>query len=107
MSHQITLEELGMIPKTEAPDQNKAMRENYAFPCGGCICNHCANSVECFDRCTGEAEFGCFVCDECRRYDGKEHLDNWRDSCCQYKVTNIHADRLRKAFKAVRPESEG
>lgn len=46
MSHQITLEELGLIPKTETPDQNKAIRKNYAFPCGGCICNHCANSVE-------------------------------------------------------------
>ena len=108
MSHQITLEELGRIPKSrEAPEQDKTTWKDYAFPCGGCICNHCANSVECFDKCTGEADFGCFVCDECRWCDGKELLDNWRDSCSQFKVTNAHAERLRKTFKVVRSESEG
>lgn len=108
MNHQITLEELGIIPKLkEDLDQEKAIRRDYAFICGGCLCNHCANSVECSDRCAGEADFGCFVCDECRGWDGKEILDNWRESCGQYKVTNSYAERIRKKLKVVKPESEG
>lgn len=106
MNHQMTLEEIGLIPKTkESFGQGNATQKDYAFPCGGCACNHCANSVECFDNCTGEADFGCFTCDECRRYDGKGIVDNYRDSCVKYKVTTIHAKRIRKTFKAVKPES--
>lgn len=96
MYHQMTLEEIGLIPKSK----------DYAFPCGGCVCNHCANSVECFDDCTSEADFGCFACDECRRYDEKGIVDNYRDICKQYKVTNAYADRMRRTFKTVKPESE-
>lgn len=107
MNHQITLEELGIIPKTQKDfEQGKTIRENYAFPCGGCICNHCANSVECFDRCMGEADFGCFTCDECRWCDGKGTIDNWRSSCGSYKVTDAYNKRIRRKFKAVKPESE-
>lgn len=103
MNHQITLEELGIIPKSkEVQKPKKAIQRDYAFPCGGCICNHCANSVECFDECTGEADFGCFSCDECSGWDGKEILDNWRERCDQYKVTNIYAKRIRRKFKTVR-----
>lgn len=43
-------------------------RDDYAFPCAGCLCNHCANNVETIDNCTGEAKEPCFVCDECRWY---------------------------------------
>lgn len=108
MNHQITLEELGLIPKSEeAPEQNKTIRKDYAFSCGGCICNHCANSVECFERCMGEADFGCFTCDECRRCDGKGTIDNWRYSCNSYKVTDDYAMRSRRKFKVIEPGSEG
>ena len=44
-------------------------RSDCAFPCGRCLCNHCANNVETIDNCTGEAKEPCFVCDECRWYD--------------------------------------
>ena len=37
--------------------------EDEAYHDGDCVCNHCANSVECFDNCTGEADFSCFTCD--------------------------------------------
>ena len=108
MNHQITLEEMGLIPKSgEAPGQDKTIRKNYVFPCGGCICNHCANSVECFERCKGEADFGCFTCDDCKWYDGKEIIDNWRHSCGSYKVTDTYAKTIRRGFKAVKPGSEG
>lgn len=79
---------------------------NYASPCGGCICSHCANSVECMDECTGEMEFGCFVCDECRNYDGKG-TDNWKEQCRCYKITELYAKRVRSKFKAVKPEIGG
>lgn len=33
--------------------------------CMGCICNHCANSAECFDHCQGEMDEPCYNCDDC------------------------------------------
>lgn len=94
MSHQMTLEELGIIPR-------QVGRSQYACFCGGCICNHCANSVECIDNCTGEAVFGCFTCDDCKGWDGKG-TDNWKSQCSNYKVTEAYAKRVRKNFKVIK-----
>ena len=96
MNHQITLEELGLIPKTE--EKHEEPKKQYAFCCGGCICNHCANSTECWDNCTGEMEFPCFTCDECIHYDGKGRSQK-RTECRNYKVTNKYAEYLRKRIK--------
>ncbi len=107
MIHQITLEELGIIPRQEQPStEEKIDRSRYLCFCGGCICNHCANSVECSDRCTGEANFGCFTCDDCKGWDG-EGTDNWKHKCLDYKVTVAYAKKVRKGFRALKPESEG
>ncbi len=110
MNHQITLEELGIIPRqepsAESPEE-KIDRSKYNCFCGGCICNHCANSVECYDRCTGESDFGCFNCDDCKGWDGKNGTDNWRYRCRNYKITEAYANVIRKKFKALKPESEG
>lgn len=63
--------------------------------CRGCICEHCANSVECFDHCTGEMDEPCFTCDECIYYDGKsDRRVMWRDECPKYKITEYWAAHL-------------
>lgn len=95
MNHQITLEELGLIPKQEK--KYVESKKSYAFPCGGCICNHCANSVECWDDCTGEMENPCFICDECIYYDG-HGSSRKRTECENYKVTDKYAKNVRKKF---------
>jgi len=102
MNHQITLEELGILPKQEP--QKAVKHIDYAFPCGGCICNHCANSMECWDECTGEAVFGCFACEDCKWWGGKG-TDNRRSECKDYKITEAYAKVLRKRFKALKPET--
>lgn len=102
MYQQVTLEEAGMLPEQELPIGNQNARSQYACFCGGCICDHCANSVECIDRCTGEADFGCFCCDDCKGYDQKG-ADNWRVKCVRYKVTEAYAGRLRRNFKRIDP----
>lgn len=82
---------------------NTMKRSDYAFPCGGCICNHCANSVETIDNCTGEAKEHCFVCDECRWYGGDtKNLDKWKQECDEYIITEEQAKRNRKKFKIVK-----
>lgn len=82
--------------------QNSMRRSDCAFPCGRCLCNHCANNVETIDNCTGEAKEPCFVCDECRWYDGDtRHKDMWRQECGEYIVTNEHAERLRRKLKLI------
>ena len=45
-------------------------RDDYAFPCAGCLCNHCANNLYSSDQMAGEAKIFCYVCEECRYYDG-------------------------------------
>ncbi len=111
MSHQITLDELGIIPRQEQPSaEEKIDRSKYVFFCALCICRHCANSVECEDNCTGEANFGCFVCDYCKGWDGENGTDNWKHKCLDYKITDAWAKEERKRFKALKPErseSEG
>ena len=106
MNHQMTLEEFGISLKEDPGSAQKRIHEKiYAFPCGGCICNHCANSVECLDSSTGEAEFGCFTCDDCKNYGGKgAYRDNWRTGCARYKGTEAHADRTRKNFRLLNTE---
>lgn len=69
--------------------------------CMGCICDHCANSSECFDPCPGEMEEPCFTCDECIHYDGKTGREMWRDECPAYKITEHHAAYLRRKIKIV------
>lgn len=93
---QITFEDLGMIP--EQIDRNK-----YATPCGGCVCNHCANNVDCMDNVVGEADFPCFNCDECLNFNGERgRTDNWKPNCNCYKISNAYVQRRRKQFKIVR-----
>ena len=84
---------IGIIPK-------QIDRSTYATTCGGCICDHCANNVDCVDNATGEAEFGCFNCDECYNYSGCG-TDNWKPCCNDYKITDIYAKRCRKRFEVV------
>ena len=95
MNHQITLEELGMIPK-----QTHIERSIYATPCGGCVCNHCANNVDCMDVAIGEAKFACFNCDDCFNFSGYGR-DNWKPECKRYKVTDKYAKATRKRFKLL------
>ena len=96
-AHQITLQELGIIPKE--PEQ-KEVRKQYAFPCGGCVCSHCANNVETPDTCTGEMKEPCFTCDYCKHYDGKG-TDRRLQDCDKYIVTDEHARRLRRHIKII------
>jgi len=103
MNHQITLEELGIIPSLPPSAEEKIDRSKYGSFCALCICQHCANNVECVDKCMGEANFGCFTCDGCKGWDGKG-TDNWRHSCPDYKVTDVYAKAVRKGFRTLKPE---
>ena len=75
-AHQITLQELGIIPKE--PEQKEEVRKQYVFPCAGCVCSHCANNVETSDRCTGEMKEPCFTCDYCMHYSEKEQTGDFK-----------------------------
>ena len=67
--------------------------------CIGCICEHCANSAECFDHCQGEMDEPCFNCDDCIHWDGKTGREMWRDEGHKYKITEYWADRLQSKIK--------
>ena len=45
----------------------------------------------------------CFVCDECRWYDGDtKNPDKWKQECDEYIITEEQAKRNRKKFKIVK-----
>ena len=70
--------------------------------CWGCICNHCANSAECFDHCPGEIDEPCFTCAARIYYDGKSDRRVMRqDECPKYKITEYYAGILRKKMKIL------
>ena len=51
----------------------------------------------------GEAKIFCYVCEECRYYDGDlKNKDMRCKQCKNYIVTNEHAERLRKKIKVVK-----
>lgn len=78
-------------------------RDDYAFPCAGCLCDHCANNLYSSDQMAGEAKIFCYVCEECRYYDGNLKNKDMRCKQCEnYIVTNEHAERLRKKIKVVK-----
>jgi hypothetical protein len=100
MYHQLTLEDLGMVPKQKKIQEHISKISNTVIPCGDCICNHCSNNVECYDNCTGEMIFPCFTCDECRCFDGRGRY-NWRTECEKYRITEAYAKKMRKNIRAV------
>lgn len=78
-------------------------RDDFAFPCADCLCNHCANNVETGDSCTGEAKIFCFFCDECKWFDGNpSNKDMRRWKCEQFVITQQQAERLRKKIRRVK-----
>lgn len=99
MYHQITLEELGMIPPV--PENHQKVTSATAIPCYDCICNHCANSTECGDDSTGEMDEPCYVCEDCLYYEGRGK-DMWRAECDCFKITNQYASKRRNKFKIVK-----
>jgi hypothetical protein len=75
-------------------------RKDYASPCGGCPCTHCANNVDCADcDSSKEADFACFNCDDCINYNGNKGFDNWISKCKKYKPTERHVQMVRDNFK--------
>lgn len=50
-----------------------------------------------------KAKIFCYVCEECRYYDGDLKNKDMRCKQCEnYIVTNEHAERLRKKIKVVK-----
>lgn len=83
-------------------EEIKHDRGYYATPCGGCICNKCANNVDgCYKP--GEMKEPCFNCDDCMNYSGDRNLkDNWKSECKAFIITNYHAEKNRERIKLLR-----
>lgn len=101
MYHQITLEELDMIPPV--PESHPKVTSTTAIPCYDCICNHCANSTECGDDNTEEMDEPCYVCEDCLYYEGRGK-NMWRAECDCFKITNQYAAKRRNKFKIVKEQ---
>lgn len=75
-------------------------RSDYAIPCGGCLCDQCANNVENLHTEAGEMREPCFSCDECRWYDGNTRSkDMWTETCERFRITEYHAERNQEQIR--------
>lgn len=91
--------------------------------CYGCICNHCLYNaeLESWYFTPGEiqnVEDICYVCDECKHYDGNySKRSQWRPECsrhrfpCKYeeqkrKAAERKAKRRRASFQIVKKEAQ-
>lgn len=81
------------------------MMKNYVCPCGGCLCNQCANDVNNIRSKPEEMDEPCFNCEDCREYDGDcKKKYNHKESCENFKITEYHAKRNRAKIKLL-PEN--
>lgn len=64
-------------------------RDDYAFPCAGCLCDHCANNLYSSDKMAGEAKIFCYVCEECRYYDGDLKNKDMRCKQCENYIVIV------------------
>ncbi|MFQ7535918.1 MAG: hypothetical protein ACLRL6_00305 [Clostridium sp.] len=81
---------------------NTMKRSDYAFPCGGCMCNHCANSVETIDNCTGEAKN---LASYAMSADGMAEIRRIRingNRNDEYIITEEQSKKKQKKFKIVK-----
>ena len=74
---------------------------NYVFPCGGCLCDKCANNVENLNVKTGEQKEPCLNCDHCKYYNGEGRNVKTFD-CEKYLITDYAAEKERRRFRIVK-----
>lgn len=94
--------QLSFVDTSKKTDDRKVFKKVYASPCGGCICNQCANDVNGRGK-ASEAERPCFNCDDCRNYDGDfKKKNNKRFECESFKITSYQVERNRARIKLIR-----
>lgn len=75
-------------------------------PCYYCLCNSCVNNAESTTINSDEVPYEwepCFLCDDCRVYDGDTRKRNLeREQCSRYRIDNYHAGQKRRKFRIVR-----
>lgn len=94
----------GQLSFIEQPkkDDKTEIPKSYASPCGGCICNKCANDVNGRGK-PDEMVFPCYNCDNCRWYNGSPNMNyNKRSECESFKITDYHAERNRARIRLLR-----
>jgi hypothetical protein len=77
-------------------------------PCYYCKCNSCINNAESVTVTPDEVPYDwkpCFLCDDCRIFDGDNSKSNMEvDSCDRYAIDNYHAVQNRKKFRILKKE---
>lgn len=92
------LKEFGIEDQEEKQVQ---IHKNYANHCGGCLCEQCANNVDCFYSIPSkEMQEPCFNCDDCYYYNGKGDR-NKKHECKDFIITEYAAMRNRETFKII------
>ena len=90
----------GVFEERTEQQHEKESIKNYASPCGGCLCDKCANNVECLKVEMGEQKEPCFNCDYCVNYDGKGKY-NKKYNCDKFIITEHETKKVRERFKII------
>lgn len=71
--------------------------------CANCLCQYCVNNVEGDKVKPREMQEPCFICDECRTYDGDCRKQNQRkEECAKFVMSDYGARRNRKRIRLIK-----
>lgn len=91
-------------PQTQFEQLFEKVRDP-VFPCANCLCEYCVNNAEqSLEKVKqGEMQEPCFICDECRVYDGdcKKQIQR-KEECEKFVISDYGARRIRKRIKMIK-----
>lgn len=71
--------------------------------CTNCLCQYCANNIEEYRVKPEEIQESCFICDECRIYNGDHKLPKqMKWECENFVMSDYGARRNRKRIKLIK-----
>lgn len=71
--------------------------------CTNCLCQYCANNIEEYRVKPEEMQEPCFICDECRIYNGDHKFRNQRkEECENFVMSDYGTGKNRKRIKLIK-----
>lgn len=89
-------------PRTQFEQLFEKVRDP-VIQCANCLCQYCVNNAEGDKVRQGEMQEPCFICDECRAYDGDCRKQNQlKEECEEFVISDYGAERNRKKIKLIK-----
>ena len=89
-------------PRTQFEQLFEKVRDP-VIKCANCLCQYCVNNAEGDKVKLGEMQTPCFICDECRTYDGDcRKQDQCKEECLEFVISDYGVRRNRKRIRLIK-----